>query len=151
MSGLKVEQKQSLSRAEAAKLVADLAEGLRGDGEVTLTLGGGTVELTVGPQVRCELEVETEGTPTATSALLRLVYSLPALFILAVLSFAAGALWVIGAIAILLTQRMPHAIAAFFALMLRYQFRLAAYHLSLVGRYPSFAEAATRVPHSGAA
>jgi amphi-Trp domain-containing protein len=61
MSGLKVEQKQSLSRAEAAKLVADLAEGLKGDGEVTLKLGGGTVELTVGSQVRCELEVEADG------------------------------------------------------------------------------------------
>jgi len=61
MSGLKVEQKQSLSRAEAAKLVADLAEGLKGDGEVTLKLGGGTVELTVGSTVRCELEVEADG------------------------------------------------------------------------------------------
>src|SRR3954452_9570487 len=61
MSGLKVEQKQSLSRAEAAKLVAALAEGLKGDGEVTLTLGGGTVELTVGSQIRCELEVEADG------------------------------------------------------------------------------------------
>jgi amphi-Trp domain-containing protein len=61
MSGLKVEQKQSLSRAEAAKLVADLAEGLKGGGEVTLKLGGGTVELTVGSQVRCELEVEADG------------------------------------------------------------------------------------------
>src|SRR4051812_50211775 len=61
MSGLKVEQKQSLSRAEAAKLVADLAEGLKGDGEVTLKLGGGTVELTVGSQIRCELEVEADG------------------------------------------------------------------------------------------
>src|SRR3954454_5797007 len=61
MSGLKVEQKQSLSRAEAAQLVADLAEGLKGDGEVTLKLGGGSVELTVGTQVRCELEVEADG------------------------------------------------------------------------------------------
>ena len=61
MSGLKVEQKQSLSRAEVAKLVADLAEGLAGDGEVTLKLGGGTVDVSVGSQVRCELEVEADG------------------------------------------------------------------------------------------
>jgi amphi-Trp domain-containing protein len=61
MSVLKVEQKQSLSRAEAAKVVADLAEGLKRDGEVTLKVGGGTVELTVGSQVRCELEVESDG------------------------------------------------------------------------------------------
>jgi amphi-Trp domain-containing protein len=61
MSELKVEQKQSLSRTEAAQLVADLAEGLKGDGAVTLHLGGGTVELTVGTQIRCELEVEVDG------------------------------------------------------------------------------------------
>src|SRR3954454_11542586 len=61
MSGLKVEQKQSLSRTEAAHLVADLAEGLKGDGTVTLQLGGGTVELTVGTRIRCELEVEVDG------------------------------------------------------------------------------------------
>src|SRR4051812_22515694 len=61
MSELKVEQKQSLSRTEAAHLVADLAEGLKGDGAVTLHLGGGTVELRVGTQVRCELEVEVDG------------------------------------------------------------------------------------------
>ena len=61
MSELKVEQKQSLSRTEVAQLVADLAEGLKGDGAVTLQLGGGTVELTVASQVRCELEVEVDG------------------------------------------------------------------------------------------
>jgi amphi-Trp domain-containing protein len=61
MPGLKVEQKQSLSRAEAAQLVADLAEGLKGEGEVTLKLGGGTVELTVGTKICCELEVEVDG------------------------------------------------------------------------------------------
>jgi hypothetical protein len=96
------------------------------------------------------LEVESGGSPTTDSALLRLIYSLPALLVLAVLSIAAGLLWLLGAIAILVRRRMPHAIRNFLALTLRYQFRLAAYHLSLVDRYPSFEEAPlVPVPHSG--
>jgi hypothetical protein len=70
--------------------------------------------------------------------------------VLAVLSIAAGLLWLLGAIAILVRRRMPHAIRSFLALTLRYQFRLAAYHLSLVERYPSFEEVPpVPVPHSG--
>jgi hypothetical protein len=80
------------------------------------------------------------------------VNSLPALLVLAVLSIAASLLWVVGAIAILVRRRLPHAIGSFLALTLRYQFRLVAYHLSLVERYPSFEEAPLApIPHSGAA
>jgi hypothetical protein len=84
-----------------------------------------------------ELEVETGGTPTAGSALLRLLSSVPALLLLAVLSLAAGFLWLIGALALLAQNRVPTAIADFLELTLRYQFRFIAYHLSLVERYPS--------------
>jgi hypothetical protein len=87
-----------------------------------------------------ELALEPSGAPTIGSSLLRLVTSIPALLLLAVLSIAATLLWVIGAIVILLRGRQPHAIAGFFEAMLRYQFRLVAYHLSLVESYPSFAE-----------
>jgi hypothetical protein len=86
------------------------------------------------------LELEPGGAPTAGSALARLVYSLPALVVLAILSFVAGFAWIIGALAILVRRRQPRAIAAFLALTLRYQFRLIAYHLSLVDRYPSLAD-----------
>jgi hypothetical protein len=99
-----------------------------------------------------ELQVETGGAPTASSALLRLLYSLPAMLLLAVLSLAAGFLWVIGAFAIVLRRQVPEAIGDFLAMTLRYQFRLIAYHLSLVERYPSFEDvSAVRIPHSGAA
>ncbi len=84
-----------------------------------------------------ELEVATGGAPTPGSALLRLVYSLPALVLLAILSFAAGVLWIVAALWILVAQRTPAALADFFALVLAYQFRLVAYHLSLVDRDPS--------------
>lgn len=88
-----------------------------------------------------DLQVRASGTPTATSALLRLLGSIPALLLLALLSAAAGVLWMLGAIVVLVRRRMPAAIADFIALVLRYQFRLVAYHLSLVDRYPSFEEA----------
>lgn len=84
-----------------------------------------------------ELAVEPGGTPTAKSALLRWIYSLPALLALAILSFAGCFLWVIAALVVLVRGRPPGPIADFFALTLRFQFRLIAYHLSLVDRYPS--------------
>ncbi|MGZ3404927.1 MAG: DUF4389 domain-containing protein [Polyangia bacterium] len=88
-----------------------------------------------------ELQIETSGTPTTGSALLRLFTSIPSLLLLAILSFAAGVLWVIGAIVILLRARPSAGIADYLALTLRYQFRLVAYHLSLVDRYPSLESA----------
>lgn len=99
-----------------------------------------------------DLQVTISGTPTAGSALLRLLYSLPALLILAVISLVAGFLWIVGAVVILVRRRLPRAIAQFLSLTLRYQFRLIAYHLSIVERYPSFEEvSATPAPQSGAA
>ena len=89
-----------------------------------------------------ELAVAPGGAPTAGSALLRLVYSLPAVLLLGVLSFAAGILWIVAAVWILVVERAPAGLADFFATVLGYQLRLAAYHLSLVDRYPSLRDAA---------
>ena len=90
-----------------------------------------------------DLAVTPSGTPTATSALLRLITSLPAVIVLSLLSVAAGIVWAVGAVLALIRRRMPGLIADFLALVLRYQFRLFAYHLSLVDRYPSFEESRT--------
>jgi hypothetical protein len=96
---------------------------------------------TTGTASAVQLEVEPGGTPTPTSALLRLLFSLPALLLLALLSTVAAILWVLGAIAILWRRRLPGWLAEIIALTLQVQFRLVAYHLSLVERYPSLAEA----------
>lgn len=93
-----------------------------------------------------ELEMDPSGQPTAASALTRLLTSLPALIVLAVLSFGACFLWVIGAVAILLVRRPPTFVVDFLRTTLRYQFRLIAYHLSLVDAYPSFEE--THLTHA---
>ncbi len=47
MSDVKVEQKQSLSRQEVARLLVELADGLGDDGKVTVQLGNSTLELKV--------------------------------------------------------------------------------------------------------
>jgi len=89
-----------------------------------------------------DLRVEVSGQPTVGSALLRLLTSLPALLLLMLLSMVASVLWVIAALFVVVRQRMPEGIARFIIVTLRYQFRLAAYHLSLVDRYPSLHEGA---------
>ena len=86
-----------------------------------------------------ELEIEPGGTPSTAAALLRILYSFPALLLLIVLSAVAGFCWLVGAIVILVRRRPPVVIRDFLALTLGYQFRLLAYHLSLVDRYPSLA------------
>src|SRR5688500_8421020 len=60
-SEVKIEQKQVLSRTEAARFIAALAEGLADDGKVTVRLGSSTLELSVASQVDCELEVAVDG------------------------------------------------------------------------------------------
>jgi hypothetical protein len=88
-----------------------------------------------------ELEITPGGGPTVSSALVRLLSSLPALVLLGLLSVVAVPLWVIGAIAILVNERTPTPIADFLSMKLRYQFQLVAYHLSLVDAYPSLGDA----------
>jgi hypothetical protein len=82
-------------------------------------------------------ELTPRGTPTATSALVRLISSLPALLLLVLLSLVVCLLWLFGALTILIARKLPAAFADFIAMTLRLQFRLAAYHLSLVDAYPS--------------
>src|SRR3712207_4407621 len=60
VSDVKVQQKQSLSRQEAARFIAALAEGLGEDGKVAVRLGNSTLELSVGDRVDWELEVEVD-------------------------------------------------------------------------------------------
>jgi hypothetical protein len=86
------------------------------------------VELTIAP--------ESQATPGA--ALGRLFTSIPALLLLVLASVVACFLWMVGALWVLLTRRVPAMIVDFLTLVLTYQFRLVGYHLALVDRYPSF-------------
>jgi hypothetical protein len=87
-----------------------------------------------------ELEIEPGGTPTATSALLRLLTSLPALLLVVVLSTLASFCWVVGVVCILVSTRLPSLCRDYLTLTLRTQVRFLAYHLSVVDAYPSVHE-----------
>jgi hypothetical protein len=93
-----------------------------------------------------ELTVEVGGSPSVSSSLARLVTSLPALLALVILSMAGAVLWVVAAVCILVTGDMPAPIREFFLVMLRFQFRCVAYHLSLVEVYPTLTDAP--LPHA---
>jgi hypothetical protein len=84
-----------------------------------------------------QLEIELHAEPTVRSAFVRLVTSVPALIVLALLSVVAAVLWVFGALSILVVRRVPLGVSDFIAMKLQYQFRLLAYHLSLVDEYPA--------------
>jgi amphi-Trp domain-containing protein len=61
VSDIRVAQKQVLSRQEAARFLADLAEGLGDEGKVSVRLGSGTLELSVADQLNWELQVAVDG------------------------------------------------------------------------------------------
>ena len=85
-----------------------------------------------------QIQIRPEGRPTTSSALIRLITSLPSGLVLALLGFVSSVLFVIGAVTILIGQHVPDWILGFQRGMLRWQARLAAYHASLVDEYPPF-------------
>jgi hypothetical protein len=105
-----------------------------------------TNELPTAEASPVDLQIETTGAPTVGSSLLRLVYSVPALVLVALLSIAGAFVWVVAAVFALVTERVPAPLADFLALALRVEMRLIAYHLSLVDRYPSLEGPGVSVP-----
>jgi hypothetical protein len=92
----------------------------------------------VGEPTGVRIEIQRDGRPTTSSALLRLITSIPSGFVLAILGIASWVLVVVGAVMILIECQVPSAILAFQRGMLRWQARLFAYHASLVDEYPPF-------------
>jgi hypothetical protein len=84
------------------------------------------------------IHMRPTGTPTAGSALVRLVTSIPSGFVLSILWMVSGLLWVVAAVVVLVDTRVPRSILAFQRGVLRWQARLVAYHASLVEEYPPF-------------
>lgn len=94
-----------------------------------------------------QLEIDPGGNPTVEKAIARLFTSFPALLFLVLLSVVAVPLWVIGALAIVVSERVPAFVGDFLSMKLTYQFRLVAYHLSLVDAYPSLSDVPVRDAH----
>src|SRR4051812_18476224 len=83
-----------------------------------------------------QLEVTPSGQPTPSSALLRIVYSLPVALLLWLLGLASGVVWVIASICVLISERYPRSLFEFQCGVLRFHGRFLAYHASLVDTYP---------------
>ena len=81
-------------------------------------------------------EVHAEGAPTVRSALLRLLYSLPAAIMFAVLSLIASVAWLLAALEVLVSGRYASWLWDFQLRVLRFQASLFASHASLTPHGP---------------
>jgi hypothetical protein len=85
-----------------------------------------------------QVEVERSGSPTTRSAVLRIVYAIPSLIVLAVLTWVGAIVWVIAMVLVLFTGSYPESWWHFLRGIVAWEARLVAYLASLVERYPPF-------------
>jgi hypothetical protein len=83
-------------------------------------------------------EVERSGSPSVGSVLLRILYAIPSLIVLAILAFAGVIVWVIALVAVLVGESYPESWWRFLLGLVRWEARVLAYLASLVDDYPPF-------------
>jgi Domain of unknown function (DUF4389) len=83
--------------------------------------------------------VDRAGTPTVGSALLRILYAIPSVIVLAILAFVGAIVWVIAVVGVLVSESYPESLWRFLLGLVRWEACLLAYLSSLVDRYPPFA------------
>lgn len=83
-------------------------------------------------------QVERSGSPAVGSALLRILYAIPNLIVLAILTFVGAIVWVIAVVLVLVNERYPDSLWRFLRGIVRWEACLLAYLASLVDRYPPF-------------
>lgn len=84
-------------------------------------------------------QVERSGSPTPRSALLRILYAIPSLIILSILTFVGTIVWVVAVVFVFVDESYPESWWRFLLGIVRWQACLLAYLASLVDRYPPFA------------
>jgi hypothetical protein len=84
------------------------------------------------------VELERSGSPTVGSALLRILYAIPSLIVLAILGLVGAIVWVIAVVLILINQKYPAGLWRFLLALVRWEAWLLAYLASLVDHYPPF-------------
>lgn len=99
--------------------IAFLSDRLPGDGPHTV-----------------RFDVTRSGSPTAQSALRRIVSAIPKVIELAILTFFGGIVWVLALIGVLVAGTYPESLWRFLREIVRREARLFAYLTSLVDRYP---------------
>jgi hypothetical protein len=84
-------------------------------------------------------EVERSGAPTVGSALLRILFAIPSLVVLALLSLLGAIVWLLAVVLVLLNERYPESVWRFLRGIVRWEANMLAYLASLTDRYPPFA------------
>ena len=102
------------------------------------------------PDEQVHIAVEPMGTPTAASALWRLLLGLPSALVLAFLGCIGGFVWLWSALKVLLFEQVGDGAHAYLVGVQRWSLRLLAYQASLVDVYPpfSFDDGPAVVPHA---
>ena len=83
-------------------------------------------------------QVDRSGSPTVGSALLRILYAIPSLFVLAILTFVGAIVWVFAVVLVLVNENYPDSLWRFLLGIVRWEACLLGYLASLVDRYPPF-------------
>ncbi len=97
-----------------------------------------TDELPGGGRTPVRVEIQRSGTPTAGSALLRILYAIPSALVLALIGIASWVVWIIAAISVLINESYPEGLWRFQRGVVRWEARLLGYIASLVEPYPPF-------------
>jgi uncharacterized protein DUF4389 len=107
-----------------------------------------TDELPGEPRHPVRLQIERSGSPTLRSALLRALYAIPSMIVLAILAFVGAIVWVIAAVLVLVNERYPDSLWRFLLGLVRWEAWLLAYLASLVDHYPPFTLETGSVPRA---
>ncbi len=90
------------------------------------------------PDEQVHISVEPMGTPTAASALWRLLVGLPSALVLAFLGCIGGLVWLWSLLRVLLFEQVGDGAHAYLVGVQRWSVRLLAYQASLIDVYPPF-------------
>ena len=101
---------------------------------------------TWGEEGASRLTINTTGTPTVGSALLRFIMVIPHVLVLWLLSFVAGMLGFIAFFFVLFRESVPAWICNFETAFLAWQARVLAYFLSLVEEHPPYSFSKLKQP-----
>jgi Domain of unknown function (DUF4389) len=90
------------------------------------------------PQEVVRIDIERSGSPTASSALWRLLIGLPSALVLCLLGAIGWFVWLWAALCVLVNERVGDFSFAYLTGLQRWTVRLLAYQASLVEAYPPF-------------
>ena len=93
---------------------------------------------TSAPEEVVDLQVQTTGSPTVGSSLLRIILAVPHAIVLGLLGVIFAICWIVAAITILSNGTYPDWAANFIRGYLRWTARVLVYMASLVDEYPPF-------------